>query len=209
MQSEPQVARSAILQVALQIAERRGWDAVHIHDVAREMGVSLADIQRHYGDKDAIAEAWFDVADAAMLRLASTPGWVQLPERQRLLHTYTAWLDALAPHRRITRDMIGYKVQPEHVHLQVLGVMRISRTVQWIREVSMLPLVGWRREAAEAVLTSIFLAVFTHWLFDESEGARRTQALLDGLLRAAEFAAQPIRLPLQWREILGREQPAR
>ncbi|HET8745544.1 MAG TPA: TetR family transcriptional regulator, partial [Ramlibacter sp.] len=110
MQAEAQVARSAILEVALQLAERSSWDAIHLYEVAREMGIGLADIQRHFPNKDAIAEAWFDLADAALLRLAQTPGWLQLPVRERLQDAYTEWLETLAPHRRITREMLGYKL---------------------------------------------------------------------------------------------------
>ena len=206
MQSEPQLAKSAILEVALQLAEKAGWDRIHLFDVAREMGGSLADIHRHFPNKDALADAWFDLADAALLRLAQTPGWLQLPQRQRLQFAYAAWLDALSGHRRVTREMIGYRLQPEHVHLQVRGVLRISDTVQWIREVAMLPEVGWRRETAETVLTTIFLAVFTRWLFDESPGARSTEVLLERLLRAADFGARlrtPV-APLRWKQLLGR-----
>jgi len=198
MQAEAQVARSAILEVALQLAERSSWDAIHLFEVAREMGLGLADIHRHFPNKDALAEAWFDLADAALLRLAQTPGWLQLPQRERLQDAYAEWLETLAPHRRITREMLGYKLQPEHMHLQVRGILRISDTVQWIREVAMVAEVGWRRETAETVLTTIFLTVFTHWLFDESPQARRTQVLLQRLLQAADVAAR-IPLPrLHW-----------
>jgi len=195
MQSEAQAARSAILEVALQLAERSSWDAIHLFDVAHEMGVALADIQRHFPNKDALSEAWFDGADAALLRLPQTPGWEQLPQRQRLQQAYTAWLQALAPHRRLTREMLGYKLQPEHVHLQVRGIMRTSDTVQWIREVALVPAVGWRRETAESVLTTIFLTVFTHWLFDGSPQSLRTQSLLRQLLGAAEFGARWLAFP--------------
>jgi AcrR family transcriptional regulator len=190
MQSEPQVAKSAILEVALQLARKSSWDAIHLFDVAREMGIPLAEIQRQFPNKDALTEAWFDIADAALLRLPQVPGWQQLPQRERLEQAYTAWLDTLAPHRQLTREMLGYKLQPEHVHLQVRGIMRTSDTVQWIREVAMLPEVGWRRELAEAVLTTIFLTVFSHWLFDESPHSRRTKALLAQLLRGADFGAR-------------------
>jgi AcrR family transcriptional regulator len=205
MQSEAQVARSAILEVALQLAERTSWNAVHLFDVAHEMGVGLADIHRHFPNKDALCEAWFDLADTALLRLAHTPGWQQLPQRERLQHAYMEWLGTLAQHRRITRDMLAYRLQPEHVHLQVRGILRISDTVQWIREVAMLPEVGWRREFAETVLTTIFLTVFTHWLFDESPQARRTQALLAQLLGGADFGARLLAVPrLRWKQVLGR-----
>lgn len=183
------MSREAILDTALELGERRGWDAVHLYDVAQAMGVTLADIERHYGDKDAIAEAWFDRADAALLALPQTPEWMALDVRQRLHAAIWAWLDRLAPHRQLTATMLRYKFQPEHVHLQVLGAMRISRTVQWLREVAHVPAVGWRRELAEAVLTTIYLATFTRWLFDESPGAERTRTFLDRCLSLAELTA--------------------
>ena len=180
----------SILDAALALAGQRGWDAVHLHDVAQAMGVPLAEIARHYRDKDALVEAWFDRADAALLALPVSPGWMELSPRQRLHHAITAWLDTLAPHRRTSREMLRYKFQPEHLHLQARGAARISRTVQWIREVARLPAVGWRREVEEAVLTSIFLATFARWLADDSAGAGRTRAFLDGLLAAAERTAR-------------------
>jgi AcrR family transcriptional regulator len=183
------VSASAILDAALVLAEQRGWDAVHVYDIAQVLGIGLTDIQRHYGDKDEIAEAWFDRADAALLAQPQTPGWNALTHRQRLHRAICAWLDALAPHRRVTAAMLRYKLQPEHVHLQVLGVMRISRTVQWVREVAGVPSVGWRRETEEAVLTSIYLATFARWLADSSPGAASTRRFLDRWLSLAERAA--------------------
>jgi hypothetical protein len=79
------------------------------------------------------------------------------------------------------------------VHLQALGVMRISRTVQWMRDVAKLPEVGWRREVGEAALTTIYLTTLTRWLFDESAQAEATRRLLDRLLARAEQGASAIR----------------
>jgi hypothetical protein len=85
--------------------------------------------------------------------------------------------------------MLRYKLQPEHLHLQALGITRISRTVQWWREAARLPSTGWRREVEEAALTAIYLSTFAFWLNDDSPSAARTHQLLDGLLSVAEFAA--------------------
>ncbi|MCX7961813.1 MAG: TetR/AcrR family transcriptional regulator [Burkholderiales bacterium] len=179
-----------ILETALELGEARGWDAVHLYDIAQALGIGLADIRRHYPDKDAIAEAWFDRADTALLAVPETPGWSALSPRERIAHAIFAWLEALAPHRRLTAQMLRYKLQPEHLHLQAFGLVRISRTVQWIREVAALPAVGWRRELEEVALTSIYLATFVRWLGDESPGSARTRAFLDGLLGLAERAAR-------------------
>ncbi|HUG23421.1 TetR family transcriptional regulator [Piscinibacter sp.] len=181
--------RQAILDAALELGEQHGWDDVQLHEVALRAGVTLAEIRHHFEHKDAFTEAWFDRADAALLAMPQTPGWDRLTPRQRLHAAIAAWLDALATHRRMTAVMVRYKFQPEHLHLQAMGVMRISRTVQWIRDVALLPEVGWRREVGEAALTTIYLATFARWLADDSPGAQKTLALLDRLLAAAEQAA--------------------
>jgi ubiquinone biosynthesis protein COQ9 len=181
--------RRTILDKAIELGEQCGWDALHLYEVAQAMGVTLADIQRHYEHKDALAEAWFDRADAALLTLPQTPGWIDLSPRQRLHRAIFAWLDPLAPHRRLSAAMLRYKFQPEHLHLQAQGVVRISRTVQCIREVARLPEVGWRRELGEAALTAIYLSTFVRWLADDSRGAERSRAFLDRLLSVAERAA--------------------
>ena len=179
-----------ILDAALELGEQHGWDAVHLHDIAQALGIGLADIGRHYDQKDALAEAWFDRADAALLAIPLKPGWAEFSPRERLQRAIFAWLDVLAPHRRLTAAMLRYKLQPDHLHLQALGLLRISRTVQWIREAALLPSVGWRREVEEAALTAIFVSTFTYWLGDDSRGADHTFALLDRLLAGAESLAR-------------------
>jgi AcrR family transcriptional regulator len=181
--------RTKILDTALELGERRGWDAVHLHELAQALDITVADIQRHFEGKDAIAEAWFDRADVALLAAPQTPGWQELPVRERLQRAILAWLSALAPHRRLTAQMLRYKLQPEHIHLQALGLTRISRTVQWIREAALLAEVGWRRELQEAALTAIYLSTFAYWLNDDSPQSERTRALLERLLATAERAA--------------------
>jgi ubiquinone biosynthesis protein COQ9 len=188
-----ETVRRKIVHTAIALAERAGsWDAVHVHVVAREAGISLEELQRHFQDKDAIAEGWFDTADASLLSAANQAGWRELEARERLYRVMMAWLDALAPHRRLALAMLRYKFHPEHLHLQARGIMRISRTVQWIREVAMLPAVGWRREGEEATLTSIYLAAFACWLTDNSAGTQRTRRFLKSLLATAE------RGPIRW-----------
>jgi AcrR family transcriptional regulator len=188
--------RRSIVHAALRLAEQAGsWDAVHVHAVAREAGMSLEELRRYFGDKDAIAGGFFDIADAALLACCKQPRWGDLAIRERLYRAIMAWLDALAPHRRIVAGMLGYKLHPEHVHLQVRGVARISRTAQWIRETAMLASTGWRRELEEAAITAIYLATFSRWLWDTSPGAESTRGLLSRLLAVAERGALRLGFP--------------
>jgi len=185
--------RRAILDTALDMGDRLGWDGVQLHEVAQALGVPLSQVRAHYQHKDALAEAWFDRADAAMLAAERAPGWMALTPRERLHRALCAWLDELASHRELAVAMLRYKLHPEHVHLQVMGVMRISRTVQWLRDVAHLPEVGWRREMGEAVLTTIYLATFARWLVDDSPQGEGSRTLLDRFLQLAERGALAIR----------------
>ena len=182
-----------ILDTALQLAESIGsWDRVRLYDVAVTMGITLDQIRGHSGQKDDLVEAWFDRADSAMLRAMAAPEIQPLSSRERLQHAIMTWLSALSAHRRIAREMLLYKLEFGHVHLQALGVMRISRTVQWMREAAYQQATGVRRALEETVLTSIYLLTFAYWLRDDSPEAERTRQRLEWSLRCAESVAHGI-----------------
>lgn len=181
-----------ILETALQLAEARSWEEVHLHSIADELGITLDQIRRHYPQKDDIAEAWFDRADHAVLSERASEEFLALNSRERLRQIIMTWLGALAPHRRVTRQMLLYKLEFGHVHLLALGIMRISRTVQWFREAAYQGTTDLRRVVEETALTSIYLVTFARWLYDDSAGSEATARLLDRLLRRAEFCAHTL-----------------
>ena len=178
--------REQIVDAALALAAERGWEALRLHDLAAKLGIGLDDIRHHFREKDELIDAWFDRADAAMLGLADSKVLDGFTPRQRLVELTMAWLDALEPHRAVTRQMIAAKAEPGHLHIQVPAVMRISRTVQWLREGAGLEDEGLRRALGETALTGIYLAVFGRWLAERKSGSPQTRAMLDNLLGSAE-----------------------
>lgn len=182
--------REKILTTALDLAGRKSWESVRLHDVAQELQISLNDVRAHFREKEELADAWFDRADAAMLEEAESPGFSELPPRTRLHRLIMTWLAALAAHRRVTRQMIRGKFEPGHVHYQYAGLLRVSRTVQWLREAAHRDAVLPWRAMEETALTAIYLAAFFYWMRDDSEKASRTGAFLDRLLARAERLAQ-------------------
>lgn len=181
------VSREAIVDAALASAERSSWEAVRLHEIAAALGATLNDVRAHFREKEDIVEAWFDRADAAMLADAARADYCHLPPSPRIARSIEAWLAALAPHRRVTRQMILGKLEPGHVHYQLHGLLRVSRTVQWLREAAgrtgMLP---WRA-VEEAALTAIYLATFARWMYDDSPDAVRTVAFLRRQLERAAW----------------------
>ncbi len=157
-----------ILDKALELGEASSWEEVHLHDIADELDITLDEIRQHFSQKDDLVEAWFDRADQAVLRTCASEEYLTLPDRERFQRVMMVWLDALASHRSLTRGMLAYKLEFGHVHLQVLGLMRISRTVQWFREVARLDATGIQRILEESALTAIYLTTFARWLYDDT-----------------------------------------
>lgn len=178
--------RDAIVDAAIALAEERSWEAVRLHDVAARLGITLDDIRQHFREKEDLVDAWFDRADQAMLREAQAADFAAATSRQRLYRVMMAWLDALAPHRKVTRQMIAGKFEFGHVHIQVPGLMRVSRTVQWMREAAGRKATFLRRALEETALTTIYLATFFHWMKDESQESASTRRFLDRRLALAE-----------------------
>lgn len=171
--------RDAILDTALHLALHRGWHGFSLRELAEARELSLAALSQHFRSRDDLAEALFDRADQTLLSLLPDE---QLPLHERLFSAMMAWFDYLSPYRNIVKEMLGYKLEPGHFHLQAHGLTRISRTVQWLLESADWQAAGWRRSAGEVALTGIYLTTMMSFVNDTSDELNTTQTLLHGLL---------------------------
>lgn len=182
------VTAGQILDSALRLADVCGWERLHLFDIAADLGVGLDAIAVHYREKDQLVEAWFDRADRAMLSRAQADDLSSLSADKRLEELLIAWLDSLAAHRAVTGQMLLYKLEPGHIHLQLLGLLRISRTVQWWREAARRQTHHLYRIVEESLLTGVYLRSFIHWLRHPEENAADFRALLRSQLRSAPLS---------------------
>lgn len=182
--------RDRIVEAALDIAEDWGWYDIRLHHVAERLNLPLATLRAEFRDNDAIADAWIARADTAMLA-PQKKAFAALPAQERLQVTLEAWLDALAPRRKVTAEMFRAKLWPVHVHHNLKLVTWTSRTVQWWREAALLDGKGQQRSVEEIGMTLIFLSTLAHWCRDRSEGQARTKTHLKRRLeRADRFMAR-------------------
>lgn len=185
--------RERIVDTALELAASEGWEQVRLYQVAAHLNIGLTDIQAQFAEKEDIVDAVLERADQAMLAHAQSLEFHDRPVRERLHVLIMVWLDALGPWRRVVREMVRGKLEPGHLHVQLPALLRISRTVQWLREAAGLDATYLRRSLEESVLTSIFVAAFLGWLRDDSAGSRRTRRRLDMALAGAERGARLLR----------------
>lgn len=177
--------KQRILGSALKLAEERSWEELRLSDIAADLDISLFEVQQHFRQKDDLVEAWFDRADQTMLQLPREE-LAEMSLADRLHMIIFTWLDALAKHKTITREMLWYKLEPLHIHLQFQALLRISRTVQWIQELAGLKAQYKKRIAEEIGLTSIYLCAFLYWLQDSSTKQKRTRSFLKRKLSRIE-----------------------
>ena len=187
-----------ILDAALDVAEARGWARTSLAHVARDLGVSLADIRTHYRDKDAVANAWFERALATMLA-PGPDGLSALPAEERIAESLRIWFAVLSTRRRATRGMFLAKLYPGHPHHWVPLVFDLSRFVHWLLDAAGLHSPAPRRQLEEAALTGLVVAAHMVWLSDPTPERRLTDAAIRRALRRGGrlFA----RLPLPGGEI--------
>jgi AcrR family transcriptional regulator len=174
-----------VLDTALEMAEETGWAPLTLSEVAARLGVPLAEILAHYRDKDAVADAWFGRALAAMLE-APPAHFADLPAKERLYLLFLRWFDALVPHREVTGQMLKEKLYPAHPHHWVPMIFNLSRTIQWLRDAAGLEARGRRRQMEEVGLTALFLATLPVWLADDGPDQARTRDFLRTRLDQAD-----------------------
>lgn len=172
-----------ILDAALRCAADRHWETVRLTDVARECDVTLAEIHPHFADKESLVDALWDRADSALVLHAADASLRTLPVPERLERLVFAWLQPLAAHRRTVREMLLVRLEPGHLHIQLPTLLRISKTVQWLREAADLRAAFAWRAIEETVLTALFTTTVIAWLRDDDE--RRARGILRRGLRAA------------------------
>ncbi|MCE8025006.1 hypothetical protein [Billgrantia aerodenitrificans] len=185
--SEASAFADLVVDEAVRQAEERGWQAVRLSDVARNLELPMSVVLERFRDMDAVANAWFQRGWRAMLaeKPETFDDW---PERVRIEHCLQAWFDTFAAHRRVTVQMLRTKAHLPHPHTWVPLVFDLSRTVQWLREAARLEArYGTRRaQLEEVVLTSLFVAALTVWARDTSEGQRKTRQFIDKRLKRGE-----------------------
>lgn len=187
------VTRDDMIDAALELGDATGWEKLTLAQIARHLHISLGQIYTHFPQKDDLVDAWLDRADATTLaHFPKGPAAEESdPESQnsgaeRLYQVIQTWLDTLAQHHKLTGEMLLYKLEPGHVHLQAAGLLRISRTVQWFREAAELSASHGKRIGQEIALSSLFIGIFIYWLNDKSANQINTRAKLQKMLQRGD-----------------------
>ena len=172
--------RGRIMAAAMAEAETSGWYELRLHRVADRAGITLPDLLREFRDADAIADAWFAGALAAMLAMPEEE-LAGLPPSRRVEHALMRWFTHQATHRRVAGGMLRAKMHASHPHHWGPAIFNLSRLMHWALEAARLDARGLARQAEEVGLTLVFLAALAVFPRDDDSLTRTRATLRRGL----------------------------
>jgi AcrR family transcriptional regulator len=171
-----------IIDAALSLAAREGWQGLSLGDIAKEARLPLSAIYSRFGGKAAILDAFVHRVDRAVL--AGPAPDRDGSARDRLFEVLMRRFDALTPHKKgllaiardVSRDPVSW----------LCGSQALSRSMAWMLEAARIEGGGPWGPFRVNGLALIYLNAFRTWLRDDSADMARTMAALDRGLRQAE-----------------------
>lgn len=178
--------RERIIAALLALLAEKPFETIGFADLARQAGVSLAQLRGEFASTFAILAAHVAAIDRAVLA-ADSGDMAEEPARERLFDVLMRRLEMLAPHRQAVRSLIGSarRHPPLALALNRLAV----RSQQWMLSAAGVDAIGPRGLVRAQGLAVLFASVLRTWIDDDDAGLARTMAALDrALARGQRFA---------------------
>ncbi|NUP49598.1 MAG: TetR family transcriptional regulator [Catenulispora sp.] len=176
--------KALILDTALRLFERDGYEKTTMRAIAKEAGVSVGNAYYYFASKDHLIQAFYDeVSDRHVEQAlaAMRPHRGLAPRLSADLH---AWIDVAEPYREFAAQFVKNAVDPNSplspfspeskpTRDKVIDVHRravLGSTAKIDREIA---------ESLPELLWMHHMAIVLFWVYDRSADARRTRELID------------------------------
>lgn len=205
--AKSEASREHILQVALKMFRKQGFDEVTMREIAREAGVALGAAYYYFPSKEALVVAYYiHVQEEHTKRVREALAGKKLDLRGRLGVVMHTKIDIIQDDRKLIGAPFRYTGIPDHP-LSFLGpgTRKIrQQAVEVIDEV----LAGESlpkdiEELLPRALWALQMGLMLYFLYDDSPQQKRTRRLIDGSLDLAvkfiDLAKFPLLKPFRGR----------
>jgi AcrR family transcriptional regulator len=177
--AEPAGERDRIVTAFLTLLAEEPIERIGLADIAKEAGVTLAQLRGEFPSPLAIVAAHVKAIDRAVLA-EDFSDMTEEPPRERLFDVLMRRLEAMAPHREAVRSLLrsARRNPPLSLALNRLGV----RSQQWMLTAAGIKASGPRGMMRAQGLALLFASVLRTWVRDDDAGLARTMAALDRAL---------------------------
>ena len=176
-------AREAAVEALMRLAAEQPWSDIEVSDIAREAGLSLAELRELFPSKGAVLGGLARIIDRKVLEGDGTD-LADEPTRERLFDVLMRRLDAMSPYRPALRR-ISYALRGDPFSVLALnGVMLNSH--RYMMAAAGIDTEGPLGQLKLQGVVIAFARVTQVWLDDEDPALARTMARLDKEIRNGE-----------------------
>lgn len=204
--ADSEQTRNLIFTTALRLFRDQGFDPTTMRDIAARAGMSLGSTYYYFPSKESIVAAYYDhVQDQHRQRaLAAFAAHTTLKERLRA--AYHTKLDVMREDQGLLRALFRFGGDPGHPLSWFGPASRAERHASM--QVFAAAVEGQRlpddiQAAAPTLLWTLHMGVLLYFLYDSSDGFRKTRRLVDAavdfVVDARRIATLPLMRPVRRR----------
>ncbi len=172
-------ARERIIEAFMSLLAQQSIEQIGIAEIARQAGVSLAELRQIFGSPFAILAAQMKEIDRQVLA-GGDPEMDEESARERLFDVIMRRLDLLEPHKDAVRSLVRSAGRSPAL---ALGLNSLAvRSQQWMLAAAGINNAGTRGMLRAQGLAVLYASVLRTWVDDDDEGHARTMAALDRAL---------------------------
>ena len=175
--------REAVVEALMRLAAEQPWNDIEIGDIAREAGISLAELRDLFPSKGAVLGGLARLIDTKVLE-GDASDLAEEPTRERLFDVMMRRLDALAPYKPALRR-ISYALRGDPLSLVALNGVALN-SHRFMLAAAGIDTEGplGRLKLQGSVIA--FARALETWLEDDDPALARTMAKLDREIRRGE-----------------------
>ncbi|HEX5919551.1 MAG TPA: TetR family transcriptional regulator [Nocardioides sp.] len=192
--------RSGIVGAAMSLFRAGGYDATTMRAIADEAGVSLGSAYYYFSGKEELVQAFYDQVQADHA-VAAEPAYDSTVFADRLRGVMDSFLDVAGPYHDFGGQFFRNAADPRSPlspFSEESMPAREASTALFRRAVdgSDLKVTPALREELPELLWLLHMGVVLFWVYDDSDGQRRTRTLVAGVVPLLDRAVRLTRLPL-------------
>lgn len=198
--------REHILETALRLFRRRGFERTTMRDIAQGAGLSLGAAYHYFASKEALIEAYYEWTQAEHERLFQASAAPTADLRTRISVLLETKLDLLRGDRKLLAALFSNLGDPTHP-LSLFGkkteALRSRSVAQFVAVFDDEGIPEQLRALLGRALWLAHLGIFLFFIHDSSPNQARTQSLVEAvvdlLANAAPLLLHPLAAPLRGR----------
>lgn len=175
--------REAAIEALMRLAAEQPWNDIEVGDIAREAGLSLAELRELFPSKGAVLGGLSRIIDRTVLE-ADGSDLAEEPTRERLFDVLMRRLDAMTPYKPALRR-IAYALRGDPLSMLALNGLALNSHRYMLAAAGIDTEGPLGRLKLQGVVIA-FARVVETWLDDDDPALARTMARLDKEIRKGE-----------------------